>query len=149
MNKTKHPHDLLELGKKYPALKKEYDELKILCDQAVAQRFLAEIARDKCIEVLKEVLNYEKRCAQKGNPAIGNGILSIIHKAINQTLAKINPDGKMEKLYGKTHTYKRVYGNLSPDITKLKNNQSVCWGDGKTFYYLLTDKPKTKAKSNG
>lgn len=53
---------------------------------------------------------------------------------------EINPDGKMERLYGKTHTYKRVYGGLSPDLTKLNLNQSVCWGDGKTFYYLLTEK---------
>lgn len=48
-----HLYDLVEKGKKHDTLKKEYDALKILCDKAVAQRLLAETARDKCIEALK------------------------------------------------------------------------------------------------
>ncbi len=38
----------------------------------------------RLLEALQEVLAYEKRCADKGNPMIGNGILSIINQAINQ-----------------------------------------------------------------
>lgn len=53
-----HPHDLSELGKKYPALKKEYDELRILCDEVLKQRLIAETARDECIEALKIAKKY-------------------------------------------------------------------------------------------
>ena len=54
---------------------------------------------------------------------------------------EINPDGQVEKLYGKTHDIRRVYGDCHVELSNLKFNQSVCWGDGKTFYYLLTENP--------
>lgn len=52
----------------------------------------------------------------------------------------IKADVDVKKLYGKTHTFKRIYSTLSPNLLTLKSNQSVCWGDGKTFCYLLTKK---------
>lgn len=39
-------------------------------------------AAPELLEALQEVLAFEKRGADKGEPRIGNGILSIIHKAI-------------------------------------------------------------------
>jgi hypothetical protein len=41
-------------------------------------------AAPELLEALNEVLAFEKRCADKGCPVIGNGILSIIHKAIKK-----------------------------------------------------------------
>ncbi len=50
---TQHPHDLSEKGKKYDALKKEYNELKTLNDQVLAQRLKAEAQRDEFLKVLE------------------------------------------------------------------------------------------------
>lgn len=44
---TEHPHNLIEMDKKYSFLKQEYDKLKVLNDQVLAQRLKAEIQRDK------------------------------------------------------------------------------------------------------
>lgn len=41
-------------------------------------------AAPELLEALRAVLGYEKRCSEKGSPKIGNGILSIIHKAIKK-----------------------------------------------------------------
>lgn len=46
---------------------------------------------------------------------------------------------KMDAKYGKTHTYERVMG-VSPKLTQLLSNQSVCYGDGKTYHWRLTKK---------
>lgn len=46
----------------------------------------------------------------------------------------------INKKYGETHNIERIYETTSPDLYKLKDNQSVCWGDGRTFYFLLTEK---------
>lgn len=44
--------------------------------------------------------------------------------------------------YGKTHEIEKVMGTRV-DITKLKDNQSVIWGDGETYHFrLTTHKPK-------
>lgn len=43
--------------------------------------------------------------------------------------------------FGATHTIEKRSGT-SPTLTDLADNQSVCYGDGKTFHYLLTEKPK-------
>ena len=60
-NLKTNPYDLHELGKKYPALKKEHDnlkkqfnELRITCDNALTEKSKAKRQRDKCVEVLKE-----------------------------------------------------------------------------------------------
>lgn len=45
-----------------------------------------------------------------------------------------------EEKYKDTHTIERVSTSLECDLTKLKDNQSVVFGDGKTFYFLLTEK---------
>jgi hypothetical protein len=50
----------------------------------------------------------------------------------------------MEKLsiehkYGKTHNIKKRKGT-EVDLTHLNENESVVWGDGKTYHYLLTKK---------
>ncbi len=44
----------------------------------------------------------------------------------------------MEK-YGGTHTMRKMMGT-EPDLTTLDPNQTVAWGDGETFYWLLTKK---------
>ena len=73
---TDNPHDLLELGKKYPALQKQFNELRIICDNAltekskakrqgdelkilsdnaIACRFIAEGQRDELLEMVKRL----------------------------------------------------------------------------------------------
>jgi hypothetical protein len=52
-------------------------------EQAEANAHLIAAAPD-LLETLEAVLKYEKRCADKGDPRIGNGILSIIRKAIKE-----------------------------------------------------------------
>lgn len=49
-------------------------------------------------------------------------------------------DRRILERYGKTHIIDRVQG-VKVEMNQLQENQSVCWGDGKTFYYLLTEKP--------
>ena len=58
------------------------------------------------------------------------------------TVSELFRDSVIHKKYGETHDVKRVYADLSPDLSKLKDNQSVCWGDGRTFYFPLTEKPE-------
>lgn len=41
--------------------------------------------------------------------------------------------------YGETHLIEKRMGT-SVDITKLKDNESVCWGDGVSYHFLLTKK---------
>lgn len=45
-------------------------------------------AAPELLNALMEVLAYEERCANKGEPKIGNRILSIIRKAINKATNK-------------------------------------------------------------
>lgn len=52
-------------------------------DQADANAKLM-AAAPELLQALKSVLAYEERCANKGEPKIGNGILSEIHKAIKK-----------------------------------------------------------------
>lgn len=47
------------------------------------------------------------------------------------------------KLYGTTHTISVVIGNQCA-LHKLKPGQSVCVGDGKSFYFLLTAIDRTE-----
>ena len=44
------------------------------------------------------------------------------------------------KLYGETHEIEAIQleGHGDIDLTKLNKNESVCWGDGETYYFLLT-----------
>lgn len=41
------------------------------------------------------------------------------------------------KKHESTHMITPVLGT-SPDLRELKPNESVCWGDGKTFHFKLT-----------
>lgn len=41
--------------------------------------------------------------------------------------------------YGETHTITARLG-LKVDLRKLAPNESVCYGDGETFHFLLTKK---------
>jgi hypothetical protein len=43
---------------------------------------------EDCVNALQAVLNYEQRCADKGEPKIGNGILSIIRDALSSAKIK-------------------------------------------------------------
>lgn len=43
------------------------------------------------------------------------------------------------KLYGETHHYQKLH-QLGVDLSKLQENQSVVWGDGKSYCWLLTEK---------
>ena len=82
MTHIKPPHDLSELGKKYDTLKKQFNELRIICDQAlsekskakrqrdelkilsdnaIAHRFIAEAQRDKLLSDLNSALDTIKR----------------------------------------------------------------------------------------
>ncbi len=46
---------------------------------------------------------------------------------------------KIFKKYNKTHDIEKVPGT-SVRMQDLNDDQSVCWGDGKTYHYLLTKK---------
>jgi hypothetical protein len=45
----------------------------------------------------------------------------------------------VEHRYSKTHHIKKMFGT-DVDLRNLEPNQSVCMGDGKTYYWLLTEK---------
>lgn len=44
---------------------------------------------------------------------------------------------KVREKYGKTHTIEAVKGTKVV-MAKLAKNQSVCWGDGKSYHFRLT-----------
>lgn len=44
---------------------------------------------------------------------------------------------KVRDLYGNTHKIEAVKGTKI-DMTKLADNQSVCWGDGENYHFRLT-----------
>jgi len=44
---------------------------------------------------------------------------------------------KVISKHGATHRIEAIFGTR-PDLGKLKKNQSVCWGDGKTYHFRLT-----------
>jgi hypothetical protein len=44
---------------------------------------------------------------------------------------------KVMEMYGATHDVTPVIGT-QPDLRRLKSNESVVWGDGKTFHFKLT-----------
>lgn len=46
---------------------------------------------------------------------------------------------KVNERCGATHHIEKVMGT-EVDLTKLKDNQSVCWGDGETYHFRLTEK---------
>lgn len=48
---------------------------------------------------------------------------------------------KIKALYGKNYTYEKIY-TTEVNLSQLTKNQSVCFGDGKTYYWLLTKKSK-------
>jgi hypothetical protein len=47
---------------------------------------------------------------------------------------------KVREKYGKTHTIEAIKGTKI-NLQKLSKNQSVCWGDGKTYHFRLTTIP--------
>ena len=56
------------------------------------------------------------------------------------TISDIYRHAVITKEYGDTHEIKRVYGNCEVNLKELIDNQFVVCGDGKTFYYLITEK---------
>lgn len=44
---------------------------------------------------------------------------------------------RVQRLYGSTHNVEPVLG-VKPDLRLLADNQSICWGDGKTYHFRLT-----------
>jgi len=44
---------------------------------------------------------------------------------------------KVKEKYGKTHKIQAVKGT-NVKVHKLANNESVCWGDGENYHFLLT-----------
>lgn len=53
---TENIYDTHQKGLKYDTLKKDYDKLKTLNDQVLAQRLKAEAQRDELLEILKDVV---------------------------------------------------------------------------------------------
>ena len=45
--------------------------------------------------------------------------------------------------WGKTHTIAKIMGT-DVDLRNLKDGESVCYGDGKTYHFLLTAKTTLK-----
>lgn len=58
------------------------------CEKAEKENERLSAINAQLLETLEAVLGYEKRGADKGRPRIGNGILSIIHKAIKNAKTK-------------------------------------------------------------
>lgn len=59
-------------------------------------------------------------------------------KYINLDQQKIRRDfPEVFQKYESTHMIKARLGTKI-DLTKLKDNESICYGDGKTFHFLLT-----------
>ena len=54
-------------------------------------------------------------------------------------IATIYREAVIQKEYSKTHNIKRVYGDCEVNLKQLDDNQFVLMGDGRTFYYLLTE----------
>lgn len=46
---------------------------------------------------------------------------------------------RVNELYGKTHKIQAVKG-VNVDLRNLSSGESVCYGDGKTYHFLLTKK---------
>lgn len=46
---------------------------------------------------------------------------------------------KVNECWGKTHHIEKVWGT-TVEMSSLKDNQSVCWGDGETYHFRLTEK---------
>lgn len=64
------------------------------------------------------------------------GMLPILGS--NLFLAPDDPNVKKAlDRYGQTHSIEAVKGT-SPLLSKLKENQSVIWGDGETYHFRLT-----------
>jgi len=47
---------------------------------------------------------------------------------------------KVNQKWGATHNIEKVMGT-TVELDKLGKNQSVVWGDGETYHFLLTPKP--------
>ena len=39
-----------------------------------------------------------------------------------------------------------VVGNCEVDLKKLADNQKVCWGDGETYYILMTERQSNPSR---
>jgi hypothetical protein len=64
-----------------------------------------------------------------GIPIIGSDLF------LSDNDTKLN---RMRAMYGKTHNIEAIKGT-NVDMSKLEKNQSVCWGDGETYHFRLTE----------
>ncbi len=59
-------------------------------------------------------------------------------------ISQTDPDFERVKAkWGKTHIIQKVMGTKA-ELKELNPKQSVCWGDGETYHFLLTEKPPMK-----
>lgn len=60
------------------------------------------------------------------------------------TIDEVFKAANIQEKYGKTHDIQKVFPKnkkgFNVDLSKLEKNQSICMGDGETFYYLLSKK---------
>jgi len=68
----------------------------------------------------------------------------------NFSISEIDPDyQKILEKYGETHTITLVYiTTRGVDLRKLKPDESICMGDGKTWYCRLTKKHDNKHENH-
>lgn len=66
-------------------------------------------------------------------------MLDKMHEGIDEAAREDRAWRNVTFRYGKTHTIEKRRGK-SVNLGSLKDNQSVCAGDGETFYFLLTRK---------
>lgn len=67
-------------------------------------------------------------------------IIKIRSELLASSLSLSADDENLKKVlekYGKTHTIEAVKGT-KVEMAKLAKNQSVCWGDGESYHFLLT-----------
>ena len=67
-------------------------------------------------------------------------VVSLLDEAVILERKRTADDENLKKVhekYGKTHTIEVVKGTKVV-LAKLAKNQSVCWGDGESYHFLLT-----------
>jgi hypothetical protein len=73
------------------------------------------------------------------NKKINEMLANPVENRVSLQKAEDEDYKKVYEKYGKTHLIEKRMGTKI-DMTKLKDDESVCWGDGKSYHYLLTKK---------
>ena len=79
----------------------------------------------------------------KTNLAKPDGVAIVSGRADQDEASEDIRFNRIQARYGKTHYIKKIPGTVC-DLYTLKDNQSVCFGDGQTYYFRLTERANKK-----